>query len=138
MNGFLLDTHVWIWAQCRDYTELSDSVFAEIEVWQKSSQLFVSNISVLEIARLSADGMLQLDSTVDTFVQVGTSNNGFQLLPLTPHILIESTRLPGIIHRDPVDRILTSTAREHGLALVTRDKQLREYAKQGHLTIRRV
>ncbi len=59
------------------------------------------------------------------------------MLPLTPRILIESTRLPGGLHLDPVDRILVATARELGLTLVTRDKLLLAYARKGHLNARK-
>lgn len=63
---------------------------------------------------------------------------GLRLIALAPQILIESTRLPGRIHGDPSDRILAATAREHGLVLLTRDRLLLDYAKQGHVNARRI
>jgi PIN domain nuclease of toxin-antitoxin system len=39
------------------------------------------------------------------------------------------------LHRDPSDRILAATAREHSLVLVTRDEELVRYGRKGHLPI---
>jgi PIN domain nuclease of toxin-antitoxin system len=137
VTAYLLDTHTWLWVQQRATEEVSAGFFFTVEEWQRMGQAYISAISVLEIARLVADGDLDLGMSVEKFLEEGTSDNGLQLLPLTVQILIESTRLPGEIHRDPADRILVATAREHGMALVTRDKPLLKYAQQGHLNARR-
>lgn len=137
MTGYLLDTHTWLWVQQRATAEVSTGFFSEAEEWQRLGRAYISTISVLEIARLVADGDLELGMSVERFLEEGTRDSGLQLLPLTVQILIESTRLPGEIHRDPADRILVATAREHGMSLVTRDKPLLKYAQQGHLNARK-
>jgi len=98
----------------------------------------VSAVSVWEVARLVADGDIELGMSIDRFVREATIDGGLSLLPLTTQILIESTRLPEDIHRDPSDRLLVATAREPGLTLVTRDKPLLRYAKEGHLKARKL
>lgn len=60
---------------------------------------------------------------------------GVALADLSPHILIASSFLPGSPPRDPADRIVVATAREHGLRLMTRDKVLLDYGKDGHLDV---
>jgi len=60
---------------------------------------------------------------------------GVKLAGLSPELLIASSYLPGEPPRDPVDRIIAATARELGATLVTRDRALLGYAKQGHLNI---
>ena len=55
-----------------------------------------------------------------------------RLAPISPEITVESTRLPEPFHRDPVDRLLTATARVDGLTLMTRDQRILEYAALGH------
>lgn len=137
MNGHLLDTHTWIWVQQRAVHEVAPGFFSEVESWQKSGHVFISAMSLWEIARLVADGLLDLGQSVEEFLHVATTGGGMTLLGLEPRIIIESTRLPGAVHRDPADRILVATAREHGLTLVTRDKRLLQYAKQGHLNARK-
>jgi PIN domain nuclease of toxin-antitoxin system len=48
-------------------------------------------------------------------------------------VLISPSFLPGIPPKDPADRIFAATAREYGYRLVTRDRPLLEYARQGHI-----
>ena len=50
-----------------------------------------------------------------------------QLAALTPEIAIESTRLPGELHRDPADQIIVATARVYGCPLVTSDEKILNY-----------
>src|SRR5438128_2432232 len=114
VKGHLLDTHVWLWVQQRLQAKVSAGFFPEVERWQRAGQVFLSDVSVWEIARLVADGQLDLSMTVDRFVSEASADGGMQLLPLSTSILIESTRLPGDIHRDPSDRLLVATAREYG------------------------
>lgn len=137
MTGFLLDTHTWLWVQQRDAAQVSAGFFSEVEGWQRAGGAYVSAISVLEIARLEADGQLDLGVSVDSFLDEAVRDGGLKLLALSTRILIDSTRLPGEIHRDPSDRLLAATARTHGLTLVTRDKRLIEYSRHGHLSARK-
>jgi PIN domain nuclease of toxin-antitoxin system len=54
---------------------------------------------------------------------------------MSPDVLVSSSFLPGSPPRDPVDRILAATAGEHGYQLLTRDRLLLSYGKQGHMHI---
>jgi PIN domain nuclease of toxin-antitoxin system len=56
-----------------------------------------------------------------------------RLAPISPEVAVESTRLSEPFHRDPVDRLLTATARVDGLTLMTRDQRILDYAAQGHV-----
>ena len=110
----------------------------ELESCQRRGELCVSAISILEIARLVALSRYDLMMSVEEFVEEGTGDGGLRLLDLSPRILIASTRLPGTVDRDPSDRLLIATAREHGLTLLTRDKDILSYAAQGHLNVRKL
>ena len=52
---------------------------------------------------------------------------------ISPEILIESTALPGAIHKDPMDRILVASARLLDMILVTRDEPILAYGREGHV-----
>jgi PIN domain nuclease of toxin-antitoxin system len=54
---------------------------------------------------------------------------------MTPKIAIQSTRLPGIIHGDPADRILTATAHEENAVLVTCDEKLLKYGEENFISV---
>ena len=42
-------------------------------------------------------------------------------------IAIESTRLPGVFHRDPADQIIVATARIYDCLLITTDERITNY-----------
>jgi PIN domain nuclease of toxin-antitoxin system len=52
---------------------------------------------------------------------------GIDLLPLTPQIVIESTKLPGTFHRDPAGQIIVATARVYHFPLLTADRLILDY-----------
>jgi PIN domain nuclease of toxin-antitoxin system len=137
MNGYLLDTHTWLWVQTAEPDKISREFQKDLERAQVRRQVYVSAISILEVARLVSLAQRALPCSVDDFVAEAFSDDGLVLLDLTPRVMIDATRLPGTFHRDPSDRLLVATARAHGLTLITRDKQILDYAKAGHVNARR-
>jgi len=71
---------------------------------------------------------------VEDWVRDALAYPGVQLLPLTPDIAIESTRLPDPFHKDPADRILVATARVLNLSVLTEDRKILAYAHVTCLT----
>ncbi len=49
--------------------------------------------------------------------------------------LIAASFLPGKPPRDPADRIIAATARDYGATLITRDRALLDYGKDGHVKV---
>lgn len=137
MNGYLLDTHVWVWMMQNAPLEVSTGFFTEVDEWLHQGLAYLSPISCWELGLLVDGKQLQLDKPIETLWSLHTDPDGFRIAELTPRILIKSTQPPGELHRDPADRILTTSAREYGLTMVTRDKSLLRYAKQGHLKARK-
>jgi PIN domain nuclease of toxin-antitoxin system len=95
-----------------------------------ASALLLSAISVWEVALLDAKGRIELYSPIDDWVANALSTPGLSLVPLTPRIAIDSNRLPGSFHGDPVDRIIMATARQQGARLLTRDHDTRKFARK--------
>jgi PIN domain nuclease of toxin-antitoxin system len=58
-----------------------------------------------------------------------------RLADMSPELLIASSFLPGEPPRDPADRIIAATARDHGATLMTRDRALLAYGEQGHIRV---
>ena len=137
MNGYLLDTHVWLWISEGASKEVSRDFFSEVEEWQRQRTVYLSPISCWEVVLLVAAQKYRLDGPIEDMWEQDTNAESFLIAELTGLILFNSTRLPGELHRDPSDRILAATARAHKLTLVTRDKRLLRYAKQGHLNARK-
>ncbi len=114
----LLDTHVWIWSQ------ESPGVLgptARAALLDPNSDLFVSTISTLEIARLAWLGRISLTMELARWVSESLRLLGAAMLTITHEDAIEAYRLPEPFQRDPADRLLVATARVRGLRLVTAD-----------------
>ncbi len=137
MERFLLDTHIWVWLQEEDRDRLKRSAIEQAEEWHDQQRLHISAISIWEIAQLVARNRITISTTIDVWLQAALDDPDLTLLDLSPKVLMEATRLPGEIHRDPADRMIIATARHHGLTLLTRDDDILTYAKQGHLKVRK-
>ena len=134
-RAVLLDTHIWVWYVENETKRFSRRITPIVERAVQRGDVLISAISVWEIAQLEAARRLKLSVDVRTWVGRALAFPGVRLKGLSPSIAIESTRLPGDLHRDPADRILIATTRLMGAALVTCDDALIAYAKQGHLRV---
>lgn len=121
----ILDTHIWIWWVHGD-SRLTISQ-AEVITAHEEADIGVSAISCWEIAKLVEYGRLTLPCSLESWFEQALSYPGIRLLPLTPKIVIESTRLPGDFHRDPADQMIVATARIFDCPLVTSDRKIVNY-----------
>ena len=135
-NGqmLILDTHVWVWLMEGD-SKLKLSVRKQIDKFVPENNLGVSAISVWEIAMLESKGRIVFNEECTGWVKRALSAPGISLIPIDPEIAVAATRLPGVIHGDPADRIIVATARFCGGTLVTADKAILDYAKTGLLHV---
>jgi PIN domain nuclease of toxin-antitoxin system len=92
-------------------------------VADRSNQVFVSPMSLWEIAIKSQLGKLEAD--VDG-VRTAALQSGFQSLPFTLDHAVAVGRLPQH-HRDPFDRALIAQARVEPIHLLTHDETLTAY-----------
>lgn len=126
-NKLLLDTHVWIWLMMGD-EGLNLGFRRAVE--QAEEDIFISAISVWELGMLVERKRIELEVDCLDWVEQALENTKMELLPLTPRITIQSTRLPGTLHEDPADRILIAAAHEHRAILVTHDQKILDYGKE--------
>ena len=134
-SPLLLDTHVWVWTMEGDRTALSAPAAEEIEAAGRAGRLLISAISVWEVSMLEAKGRISLSIPLDAWVQAALRAPGSRLLDLSPRIAIESARLPADPPGDSADRILMAGARVESARLVTCDRDILEYAGEGHLAV---
>ncbi len=128
----ILDTHVWVWLM-EGTRKLKPSVRKQIQKCVPDNSLGISAISVWEIAMLESRGRIVFNEECSEWVNMALSAPGISLIPLSPKISIAATRLPGDIHGDPADRIIVATARSCGGILVTADRFILDYSKNGHV-----
>jgi len=73
---------------------------------------------------LVSRGRLNLEMTLGRWLDIAADSRSVRVLPITPGVAIELSRIPDTIHRDPADRLIISTSRAHGLPLLTRDEAI--------------
>jgi PIN domain nuclease of toxin-antitoxin system len=132
-RALLLDTHVWVWYVENQATQFSRRIEPLVERAVQRGDVVISAISIWEVALLETIRRIELSVDIRAWVSRALAFPGVRLKGLSPSIAIESTRLPGPLHRDPADRILIATARLLGAALVTCDERILAYAKAGHV-----
>jgi PIN domain nuclease of toxin-antitoxin system len=128
----LLDTHIWIWL-VRGEARIAQPALEAIFEAAGARTLFVSVMSIWEIGLLVSKGRLVLNQPCLEWVDDALFRSRSETVPLTRKIAVECHSLPGRFHADPADRIITATARVEGLTLVTRDRQILDYAAQGYV-----
>ena len=121
----VLDIHVWVWFVHGD--PLLPAHYRAYIQAQQPHGLGVSAISCWEVAKLVERGRLGLPCPVDMWLGQALGLPSIVLLPLSPEVAVESTRLPGPFHRDPADQIIVATARLYAAPLVTLDGNIRAY-----------
>ena len=123
----LLDTHAWLWWVTED-RRLSQRAKATIQKSQREDTLWLSLISMWELARKVEKDQLVLDRPLDQWLDLATMLPGLHLAELTRPILVESCQLPQPLPGDPADQIIVATARHHEAVLVTKDRKIRDYS----------
>jgi len=132
--ALLLDTHVWLWLACGVRGKIRPAALRTIERAGQRRTLFVSIISVWEIALLESKKRIALPMTTQLWVARALDNPEIKLIGLDePEIALDSCRLPGEFHADPADRFLVATARARNATLVTADQRILYYSKLCHV-----
>lgn len=118
----LLDTNVLINMFCNP-SRLPDRV---INAMKTSDELFVSSVSLWEIAIKQGIGKLNLDKTMQD-IALRCTIDGITILPFTLDDLEVMKHLP-MLHRDPFDRLIVAQAVCRNFAVITSDNKLSQYA----------
>jgi PIN domain nuclease of toxin-antitoxin system len=121
----LLDTHVLIW-----WVEGGGRLSARAgKAIAESAPALLSPISFWELAALVERGRVEVDRDLGRWSRDLLGGGGVEIAELTASTAIAAALLPGF-HGDPADRFIYATAAELGVALVTKDQQIRRYAEQ--------
>ena len=129
---FLLDTCAALWIVAG---EISQNAADELtEAHRAGAPTYVSPISAWEVGMLARKGRFRSRYSPQRWFEQLMKAPGTALAELTAKILMESSFLPGKLQFDPADCIIAATAREFGFTVMTRDRALLDYAKQGYLS----
>ena len=119
----LLDTQIALW-WVSEHENLSPKVKAIL--LDDENALFLSIVSIWEIAIKSSIGKLPNFTNGVSAFMANVENMPIELLPITPTHAEAVERLP-FIHRDHFDRMLVATAIIEGLIILSTDEDIRKY-----------
>lgn len=119
----LLDTHIFLWFILND-ERLTESARVSIET--ESNEIFLSSVSVWEIAIKYQLNRLPLPKPPALFIPEQRVINSIQSLPLDEASAAHLQQLPPH-HSDPFDRMLICQALVHDLTLVSADAKVQQY-----------
>ena len=121
---YLIDTQVFIWALVSP-AKLS----ATARHILKTSTIYVSTVSLFEIAiKQKINKLPDLSVTTDELIEQ-MKRDGFDLLPLTARHIAQYGAIPlQATHRDPFDRILLASALAERMPLISADTHFSQYA----------
>ena len=114
---------------------MTEKTVVKLDEAALGAPLGISVISAWEIALLESKNRIGLGMPAHEWVEMTLDRPGFMLVGLSPEIAVESCNLPGVFHADPADRFLVATARLKNAVIVTRDKRILKYGKQGHVRV---
>ncbi len=118
MNGFLLDTHTFIWA-AQEAEELPQRIAALLK--DRGNLRYVSAVTAWEIATKARIG--KLNKEIAQEFQPYLKRTGYIELPIS----IRHGSTAGAFtnaHKDPFDRILAAQALHENLTLLSNDTKL--------------
>lgn len=121
-----LDTHTWVWWVTED-KRLSSSAGALISSVAPRQGVWISAISIWEVAKRVEKNQLALDRPIRIWLDAALAMPGLFVAELTQEILLESCELPGPFHGSLADQVIVATVRHHRGRLVTKDEALRNY-----------
>ena len=103
---------------------LSSVARSALEQGEQDATLACADISLWEIAMLVDKKRIAPGIDTTTFCRLALDARGVRVLPITPIIAHQSTRID-LPHADPADRLIAATTVIHRATLVTADKLLR-------------
>ena len=133
-SGLLLDTCAVIWMTHKEFiaAEARDAVN---ECRTTGIPVFVSVATAWEMAMLVSRGRIRETKDAKGWYDGFRQDAAIAEQPVAADTFIASCFLPQPIHRDPIDRILIATAREHDLTIITRDRAILSYGALGHVKV---
>lgn len=119
----LLDTCAFLWFLA-DSPLLSQT--ARVHLLDPANEVYLSAVSVWEIARKFAQGRISLPSHPSTLIPAVRRDSGIASLSLTEMDALAAEKLQ-LFHKDPFDRMLIAQALMGGLAIITSDRAFEPY-----------
>lgn len=120
---FLLDTHILLY-WLGDMEKLSGRQAQIIQAADAKEPLWVSDISLWEIATLHSLGRIQLRHPLRDWLEAAVAPPLVHRVGISPAVATCVSALPNSLHRDPADRIIVASTQILGATLLTHDRRI--------------
>lgn len=125
MSTYLLDTHVWLWAN-NSPSRLSPLAQELINDSRTSLQLSLASVWEIGIRVSTGKLIIANEERVDAYVARINALMGVTLAPITTRDVEAVTKLPWL-HKDPFDRMLIAQAISLNIPIITADPHFNSY-----------
>jgi len=119
----LLDTHVLIWLAFEP-AKLSKTAGEAIRASSRTGGLGISAITLWEAAWLVTHRRVNFTGTAEAFLEEISSRTS--VFHITPRIAVLANQFPPSYSSNPSDRLIGATAMVEGIALITKDRTIRD------------
>jgi PIN domain nuclease of toxin-antitoxin system len=129
-KGLLLDTHIALWLDTGDDRLRPPTRVLIDDCWRTGGTIYLSAVTVWEIALLVDTGRIDLDIPVEAWIERFLDRPGIEVVSLSYRAALRAYQLHHLEHRDPADRLLISTAIELACPLVTYDDRIARFGER--------
>ena len=116
---YLLDTHTILWFLN------GEKLSAKTKELILNGENYISVVSLWEVAIKMNIGKYSFDGGFSAFREL-VKNNGFTVLQIEDEYMERLFALP-VVHRDPFDRLIITTALAEDLTIITIDENIQKY-----------
>jgi PIN domain nuclease of toxin-antitoxin system len=127
----LLDTCAALWMAEDSLSKQANDALTR--TYESGLATLVSPITAWEVGLLAARNRFKSTMAPHLWFQRLMALPNLRLADMPPEVLLGSSFMPGEPPRDPAVRVIVATAREFGLTVMTRDRAILDYAKEGHV-----
>lgn len=126
--NILIDTHILLWAlfSPKNLPKKNKTVLLS-----NKNTVYVSSVSLWEISIKRSINKLDIPEVEHGEFIDSIKKMGFDLLDLTPEEASSFFQLPKLNNKDPFDRMLIWQAIYNDYYLMSHDKKIKEYSKEG-------
>jgi PIN domain nuclease of toxin-antitoxin system len=116
---------------------MRDEAVEAIRAAQAAGTIFVPAVIAFEIAQKMAVGKLSLAGgrTARAWFETAVRLARFRHLMITADLALAAYELPEPFHKDPADRLIVAMARRLRAPVVTVDRRILDYSRQGHVEV---
>lgn len=112
------------------------AALAAIAAAQDAQALFVPSFVALEVAQKMAVGKLVFGKTgARSWFGHAVRSFGLTQVPMSADMALAAYELPEPFHKDPADRLIVAIARLLEAPVVTIDRRILAYGRQGHVQV---